>query len=145
MPRSDSGRRRFASKAGFATEGAARRALNRVLVDIDDGTHVDRNDITVGEYLGDWIERAALDPGSKRHVTAYLERLTKAFHQALTNAQRGGEIDVAADLDELSGFFTTALIGVAASIRAEAPPEQISAACRVAITVLDAHRPIAVG
>jgi hypothetical protein len=87
------------------------------------------------------VERAALDPGSKRYVAAYLERLTRAFRHALANARRSGEIDSNTDLDELSAFFTTALIGVAACIRAEAPPDQVRAAGRVATGVLDAHRP----
>jgi TetR/AcrR family transcriptional repressor of nem operon len=84
------------------------------------------------------VERAALDAGSQHHVAAYLERLTAAFRHALTNARRSGAIDRDIDLDELAAFFTTALIGVAACIRAEAPPEQVQAACRVATSVLDA-------
>jgi hypothetical protein len=72
---------------------------------------------------------------------AYLERLTRAFRHALSNGQCAGEIDATADLDELASFFTTSLIGVAACIRAEAPPEQVEAACRVATSLLDAHRP----
>jgi TetR/AcrR family transcriptional repressor of nem operon len=87
------------------------------------------------------VERAALDPGSGRHVAAYLERITRAFRHALSNAQRSGDIDAVADLGELAAFFTTALIGVAASIRAEAPPEQVRAACTVATSILDFHRP----
>jgi len=83
------------------------------------------------------VERAALDPGSASHVAAYLERLTNAFLHALTNAGEDGEIDKNADLDELAAFLTTALIGVAACIRAEAPPEQVQAACRVATRILD--------
>ncbi len=86
------------------------------------------------------VERSALDPGSKRHVTAYLERLAQAFRHALSNAQRSGEIERDADLDELAAFFTTALIGVAACIRAEAPPAQVRAACRVTTSILDEHR-----
>lgn len=87
------------------------------------------------------VERAALDPGSARYVAAYLERLTATFRHALRNGQRSGEIDESADLDELAAFFTTALIGVAACIRAEAPPEQVRAACKVATSLLDTHRP----
>lgn len=87
------------------------------------------------------VERAALDPGASRYVAAYLERLTQAFHHALANAQRLGEIDSDADLDELSAFFTTALIGVAACIRAQAPPQQVQAACRVATSILAAQHP----
>ncbi len=87
------------------------------------------------------VERAALDPGAARYVVAYLERLTRAFHHALSNAQRLGQIDSDTDLDELSAFFTTTLIGVAACIRAQAPPQQVQAACRVATSMLAAHHP----
>ena len=87
------------------------------------------------------VERGALDPASGQYVAAYLERLTRAFRHALKNGQGAGEIDEAADLDELAAFFTTALIGVAASIRAEAPAAQVHAAAAVATSVLDAHRP----
>ncbi len=88
------------------------------------------------------VERGALDPGSGRYVAAYLDRLTQAFRRALDNARQAGEIDEKADLDELAAFFTTALIGVAACIRAEAPPAQVRAASAVATSVLDAHRPV---
>jgi TetR/AcrR family transcriptional repressor of nem operon len=87
------------------------------------------------------VERGALDPASGRHVAAYLDRITRAFRNALENGRRSGEIGETADLDELAAFFTTALIGVAACIRAEAPPEQVNAACRVATSVLDSHQP----
>ena len=40
----------------------------------------------------------------------------------------------------VAAFFTMALIGVAACARAEADPEQIQAATRVAVDVLDTHR-----
>ena len=71
---------------------------------------------------------------------AYLERPTRAFRRALDDAQRSGEIDEHADLDELAAFFTTTLIGVAACVRAEARPEQVHAASKVATSVLDASQ-----
>ncbi|MEM9711126.1 MAG: TetR/AcrR family transcriptional regulator [Actinomycetota bacterium] len=83
------------------------------------------------------VERGALGPGPRRHVAAYLERLTRAFRHALTNAAADGELSDDVDLDELAAFFMTALIGVAACIRAEAPPAQVRAACTVATGVLD--------
>ena len=89
------------------------------------------------------VERGPLDPESGRHVTAYFARLTRAFRRALGNGQRAGEIDAEADLDELAAFLTTALIGVAACIRAEAPPALVHAACKVATGILDAHHPAA--
>ena len=86
------------------------------------------------------VERGGLDAGSERYVAMYLERLTRAFRHALSNAQDGGEVDPSVELDEMAGFLTTALLGVAASIRAEAPPAQIWAACNVVTGVLDALR-----
>ena len=85
------------------------------------------------------VERAPLDPGSQRYVTAYFERITTDFRSALEHAQRSGELDDDADIEELASFLTTALVGVAASIRAEAPAEQVQAAARVATSVVDAH------
>ncbi|MEZ5230137.1 MAG: site-specific integrase [Acidimicrobiales bacterium] len=55
------GRRKFVSKGGFATQGEARRALNKKLVEIDDGTHVERRRITVADYLDEWFEGAEHD------------------------------------------------------------------------------------
>lgn len=83
------------------------------------------------------VERGALDPGSAKHVQAYLERLTKAFRAALQNAEDGGEIAAGQDLDELAAFFTMGLIGVAALVRAEAPASEVQAACRVVTRLLD--------
>ena len=85
------------------------------------------------------VERGAIDPESGRFVAAYLARLTRAFRHALGNAQRSGDLAEDADIDELASFFTTALIGVAACVRAEAPPDQLYAASRVATSMLDAH------
>lgn len=82
------------------------------------------------------VEAGALDPGARRHVAAYLERLTAAFRHALANGRRDGLVADDADLDDLAAYFTTALIGVAACIRAEAPPARVRAACAIATSVL---------
>ena len=79
-----------------------------------------------------------MDAESGRYVVAYLERITRAFRHALNNAQHSGKIDPAVDLDELAGFLTTTLIGVAASIRAEAPPTQLWATYRTVTGIVDA-------
>ena len=90
------------------------------------------------------VERGALDEGSGRFVAAYLERITQAFRHALQNAQQGGEIDETIDLDEIAGFLTTVLIGMAASIRAEAPPDQLWASYQVAIKTIEAMQSVPV-
>ena len=83
------------------------------------------------------VERAALDTGSGQYVAKYLARLTRAFRQALSNAQEKGEIGMPVDLDDMAGFLTTSLIGVMVSVRAKAPPEQVWAAYNMTIRVLD--------
>ena len=87
------------------------------------------------------VERGALDPAIGRFTSAYLDRLTRAFRHALGNGLKSGDIRGDADLDELAAYFTTALVGVAACIRAEAPSHQLHAACRIATDVLDMYRP----
>ena len=87
------------------------------------------------------VERAALDPASGRFAAAYLERISAAFRHTLANAVADGDIDGSADLDDLASFLTTSLIGIAASVRAKAPSEQVHAAARVAVASLDAYRP----
>lgn len=83
------------------------------------------------------VEHSAMDLGSGEYVAAYFERLTRAFRHALNNAQRRGVVDAAADIDETAGFLTTALIGIAASVRAEAPPAQVWAAYRIVAGMVD--------
>lgn len=55
------GARKYASKGGFKTQNEARRALNKKLVEIDEGTHVERRRITLAEYLDEWFEGAEPD------------------------------------------------------------------------------------
>ena len=87
------------------------------------------------------VERGALDPASGRFAAACLARIDRAFRHALENGRRAGDLDAAADLDDIAAFLTTLLIGVAASIRAEAPPEQLHATSRVVSNILDLHQP----
>lgn len=82
-------------------------------------------------------ERGALAPSTGHYVSAYLERITQAFRQALGHAQQDGVIPTTVDLDEMAGFLTTALIGVAASVRAEAPPAQVWASYAVVVRMIE--------
>ena len=75
------GRRRYSSKGGFHTERDARRALNRVLVAIDDGMHVARTKIVASDYLTDWLARARVDlkPTTAAGYGHAVQTLAKAF------------------------------------------------------------------
>ena len=86
------------------------------------------------------VERAALDEGSKHYVDEYLERITAAFRHALNNARHNEELDPAVDLDVMAPYFTTLLLGFAASVRAEAEPEQVWATYKVVESTLDSIR-----
>lgn len=82
-----------------------------------------------------------LDAGVRRYVDGYLDRLQNDFRHALVNARAKGQIEENADIDDLSAFLATALIGVSAAIRAAATEEQVQAACRIATSVLDEPAP----
>ena len=60
------------------------------------------------------------------------------YHQ---NGRRAGDLDDTTDLDEMAAFLTRLLIGVAASVRAEAPPEQLHATSRAVSSILGMHQP----
>jgi TetR/AcrR family transcriptional repressor of nem operon len=85
------------------------------------------------------VERAALDEASGRFVEGYLSRIRSAFVGALQQAKEAGDLEADADVGELAGFLTTALVGVAASIRAEAPSAQLHATSRVVDALLVAN------
>ena len=85
------------------------------------------------------VERGATDPASSQFTAAYLTRIETGFRHALGNAQRSGEMSEEADVSELAAFLTSVFIGVTASIRAEAPPEQLHATSKMVSTMLDAH------
>ena len=75
------GHRRFSTKGGFHTERDARRALNRVLVAIDDGVHPGRTRIVTADYLGEWVARAKVDlkPTTAAGYGHAVQTLAKAF------------------------------------------------------------------
>ena len=82
------------------------------------------------------VERAALDPKSAKFVDAYLDRLTKGFRNALENAKADGDVDPAADLDDLAAHFVNSVVGISALLRARATPEQMYSAGRGATSML---------
>lgn len=84
------GKRRWFTKAGFATRKEATTALNAVLADADNGMVVQRSAITVAEYLDEWIDRVegdlkATTAASYRNDIGHLKRhLGRARLQDLT-------------------------------------------------------------
>lgn len=87
------------------------------------------------------FERAVLAPSTGDHVDAYFDRLSTAFRSALHNSQQAGDLSRSADIDDLAAFFTMTLVGIATLAKGRAHPDQIHAACRIALSVLDKHRP----
>ncbi len=83
------------------------------------------------------VERAALDPGSARFVDAYFERLTKGFGRALKNTRDAGALRSEVNIDDLTAHYVMAIVGISAMIRAKASPDQVHAASRAAVSLLD--------
>ena len=72
------GKRIRRAKGGFATAAAARRALRKILTEIDEGTYVPPSGQTVGAFLDAWLEvqRPHVEPNTwmtySYHVEYYL-------------------------------------------------------------------------
>ena len=82
-------------------------------------------------------ERSAQDPGARKHVRAYLRRMTAAFHNALQRAADRNELVEGVDTDAEARFFTSHAMGQLTLIRSKAMPELVESAARVAIAHLD--------
>ena len=87
------GKRRWATKGGFATEKEATKAMHRVIVAADDGLVVKRSTLRLGQYLTEWLERVTPDlkattaAGYGRAVTKLDDKLGQVRVQDLTPLQ----------------------------------------------------------
>jgi len=84
---------------GYPDEESARRALRKVLVQLDEGTYVPVSDETVGAYLATWLEsqRAHVEANTwvtyRNHVWYYLaprEELCVEYRERTKKADRPG-------------------------------------------------------
>jgi TetR/AcrR family transcriptional repressor of nem operon len=86
------------------------------------------------------VEFGPEDPSGAGFVQRYFERLSKAFHAALENARRDGDLHRSVDPREEASFFTASVLGLFVMVRAKAPAALIESAARVAIEHLEALR-----
>jgi integrase len=74
LPSTD-GKRRQVRRRGFKTKKAAKAALDDLTEDVRHGLHVDRNRLTVGQYLTDqWLPTRGLSPST---IEAYAIAVNK--------------------------------------------------------------------
>lgn len=71
-------------------------------------------------------------------MDAYIERFTQAFETALERSRRKGAIATDSDLPEVARYLTVTMIGISASIRANAPVEHTEATYQMVVQILDA-------
>lgn len=83
------------------------------------------------------VEFGPTDPGGSQFVLRYFTRITKAFYNALTNANNKGELRDSVSLKEEADFFTATTLGLFVMIRAKAPPKVIENAAKMAIAHLE--------
>jgi TetR/AcrR family transcriptional repressor of nem operon len=86
------------------------------------------------------VEFGPEDSSGAGFVQRYFERLSKAFHAALDNARRDGDLHRSVDPREEASFFTASVLGLFVMVRAKAPAALIESAARVAIEHLEALR-----
>jgi integrase len=74
LPPTAGGRRRQATRGGFATEKEARRALTQALEKVNRGGYVAPTRLKVGEYLDQWLAgKAALRANTRRSYISHVE------------------------------------------------------------------------
>ena len=86
------------------------------------------------------IELGPNDPSGAGFVQRYFERLSNAFHAALQNARRDGELRDSVNPRAEAEFLTAAVLGLFVMLRAKAPTVAIEGAAHVAIAHLEALR-----
>ena len=84
------------------------------------------------------VEQAQGEPATRRHVTAYIKRVTKAFSNALTNAQQRGEVSSKVDLKAQAQFLTSTVLGMSVLAKARAAPDLIDGSLQVTLDHLAA-------
>ena len=87
LPRSESWRRRFSTKAGFGTEGDARRALNPTQVPGDLMPRSIQEILGYADELAQRFEDAEPEPGDERPVEKYRPRMSRPSPEPAANAR----------------------------------------------------------
>lgn len=83
LPASGNGKRRQAKRRGFPTKRAAQVALDRLRVNVREGTHVAIDRMTLGEYLDQWGETLAVAGRKPATVASYRRNLRVHVHPRL--------------------------------------------------------------
>lgn len=103
------GSKAVALKRGYPTRKAAGEGLRKELGNVDRGTHVAPNKVTVGEHMATWLDGLRLEPSTvasyrknvRLHVTPHIgalrleqltgTRLTKLYHQLEQTGRTDGK------------------------------------------------------
>jgi integrase len=103
------GSRAVALKRGYLTRKAAGEALREQLANVDRGTHVAPNKVTVGEHFATWLDGLRKEPSTvasyRKNVRLHVEphigalrleqltgtRLTKLYHQLEATGRSDGQ------------------------------------------------------
>lgn len=74
LPPGPDGRRRQRQRRGFTTERDADTALRKALSAVDEGRHVDRSTVTVGDYLLRWVKGHPVRPTTRTRYRQSIQR-----------------------------------------------------------------------
>ncbi|MDJ0635810.1 MAG: TetR/AcrR family transcriptional regulator [Xenococcaceae cyanobacterium MO_188.B29] len=69
-------------------------------------------------------------------IDSHIQRLTKAFHQALGNARQGQEIKSDINIDDFAKYLTGVTLGLCVYARSQVDPKTIASYVRVALKTL---------
>lgn len=72
------GRRKQVRRRGFPTQAAARKAYTELSASVQNGIHIDRSTVSVGDYLTSWLDDTL--PVTVRESTSYSYRRNLRHH-----------------------------------------------------------------
>ena len=81
-------------------------------------------------------ELALHDDQVAAKIDSHIQRLTKAFRKALSNARQSQEIKSDINIDDFAKYLTGVMLGLCVYARSQVNPETIESYVRVALTTL---------
>ena len=81
-------------------------------------------------------ELALHDDRVAAKIDSHIQRLTKAFRNALSNAQQGQKIKSDINIDDFAKYLTGVTLGLCVYARSQVDPETIASYIRIALTTL---------
>ena len=121
--------------AGLETPNASLAEIQRFFATFIELSKTERGNL--GCFMCNTATELALhDDRVAAKIDSHIQRLTKAFHQALSNAQQCQEFKSDINIDDCAKYLTGVTLGLCVYARSQVNPKTIESYVKVALTTL---------